>query len=52
MGKIQEKSNQFTVTIPLSIIRLGSYKKGDEVAISYNERGNIEVQKVKNGKSS
>lgn len=47
MPKIQCQREQFTITIPREYILQSGLKKGDLMTISFNERGNIEFQKVK-----
>jgi len=47
MAKIQFNQKQYSVTIPKPMIDQAKLQKGDIVTISFNERGNIELQKVK-----
>jgi hypothetical protein len=47
MPKIQCQREQFTITIPKEYVLQAGLKKGDLMTISFNERGNIEFQKVK-----
>ena len=47
MAKIQYNQNQYTVTIPKEYVEQAGLKKGDVVTVSFNERGNLELKKVK-----
>jgi len=47
MVKIQYNKNQYTITIPTEYIQQANLVKGDRVTISFNERGNLELKKVK-----
>lgn len=47
MVKIQYNKRQYTVTIPEAYIKQAKLKKGDDVTMSFNERGNLEIAKVK-----
>lgn len=47
MVKIQEIKGRFFVSIPKEYIHQSNLKKGDVVTVSYNERGNLELQKLK-----
>jgi antitoxin component of MazEF toxin-antitoxin module len=47
MVKLQQTKRQFTVTIPKDYVDQAQLKKGDNLTISFNERGNLELAKVK-----
>ena len=47
MVKLQQTKRQFTVTIPKVYVDQAKFKKGDDLTISFNERGNLELCKVK-----
>ena len=47
MVKIQNNGSQFTVTVPKEYIVQAGLGKGDVVTVSFNERGNLELKKVK-----
>ena len=47
MAKIQYNQKQFSITIPKEYIEQAQLKKGDVVTISFNERGNLELRKLK-----
>ncbi len=47
MAKIQYNKSQFTLTIPKPYIDQAGWKKGDVITVSFNERGNLELKKVK-----
>ena len=46
MVKLQQTKRQFTVTIPKDYVDQANLKKGDNLTISFNERGNLELAKV------
>lgn len=46
MVKLQQVKRQFTVTIPKVYADQAKLKKGDDMTISFNERGNLELCKV------
>ena len=46
MVKLQQAKRQFTVTIPKVYVDQAKLKKGDDLTISFNERGNLELCKV------
>ncbi|MCX6817719.1 MAG: hypothetical protein NTU57_02585 [Candidatus Aenigmarchaeota archaeon] len=47
--KLQEtKTGQLTVTIPRPLARAMGLKKGDELQVAINQRGNLEISKLKN----
>ena len=47
MVKIQNNGSQFTVTIPNTYAKQAGYEKGTDVTVNFNERGNLELIKVK-----
>lgn len=47
MVKIQYNKRQYSVTIPREYIDQARLEKGDVVTVSFNERGNLEIAKVK-----
>jgi len=47
MVKLQKNKRQYTITIPKVYIEQAKIKKGDDLTISFNERGNLELAKVK-----
>jgi len=47
MVKIQHNGSQFTITIPTEYIEQAGWKKSDRITVSFNERGNLELKKVK-----
>ena len=47
MPKLQFNNSQYTVTIPKEYVEQAGLKKGDTLTISFNERGNLELSKVK-----
>ena len=47
MVKLQKVKKQYTVTIPEGYVIQAGWKKGDTLTISFNERGNLELAKVK-----
>lgn len=46
MVKLQQNKRQFTITIPKVYVEQAKLKKGDDLTISFNERGNLELCKV------
>jgi hypothetical protein len=46
MVKLQHNKRQFTVTIGKPYVTQAGWKKGDDLTISFNERGNLELSKV------
>jgi len=48
MVKLQHNKRQFHVTIPKVYVEQAGWNKGDALTISFNERGNLELSKVKN----
>ena len=47
MVKLQEFAGQFSVTIPQAYVEQAKWEKGENLTVSFNERGNIELAKVK-----
>jgi len=47
MAKLQYNKNQFTITIPKEYVEQAKWIKGEVVTISFNERGNLELAKVR-----
>lgn len=47
MAKLQAYNKQFTISIPKEYVDQAGWKKGDTITVSFNERGNIELKKVK-----
>ena len=43
MVKLQESKNRFFVSIPKEYIKKKKWVKGEELLVSFNERGNIEL---------
>jgi len=46
MPKLQEAKGRHFITIPLELIKLKKWKKGQVLALGFNERGNIEIREV------
>lgn len=46
MVKIQQVKDRFFISVPKEYIAQANWKKGDDVTVSFNERGNIELKKV------
>lgn len=47
MTKLQYNNKQYTITISSGYVKQAGLEKGSEVIISFNERGNLEISKVK-----
>lgn len=47
MPILQHNKNQYTITISKEYIDQAGLKKGDVLTMSFNERGNLELKKVK-----
>jgi len=51
MVKLQEthidNKTQYTITIPITLVKAKQWKKGQELLLIFNERGNIEIREVK-----
>lgn len=45
--KLQESKHRFFVSIPAEIIRKKKWVKGEELIVSFNERGNVEITDTK-----
>jgi hypothetical protein len=46
MVRLQEFKGQFSITIPREFIEKKGWKKGQKLIVSFNERGDIEIQNV------
>ncbi len=46
MVKLQEMMGQFSITIPKSKILRKGWKKGQELDIDFNEKGNLEIVEI------
>jgi antitoxin component of MazEF toxin-antitoxin module len=46
MVKLQHNNRQYSITIPEIYVRQAKLEKGDDLTISFNERGNLEIAKV------
>ena len=44
--KIGEKL-QYSITIPVTLVKAKQWKKGQELLLIFNEKGNIEIREVK-----
>lgn len=47
MVKLQETLGQFSITLPKNKVRRKGWKKGQEIDIDFNEKGNLEIVEVK-----
>lgn len=47
MVKLQYNKQQYSITIPKEFVKQAGLDKGDIVTVSFNERGNLEIRKVK-----
>lgn len=47
MAKLQQYKGQFTISIPSEYVEQAQWQKGDTITISFNERGNVELAKVR-----
>lgn len=47
MPKLQEFKGKFSVNVPPEYIKKKGWKKGVDLIISFNERGNIEITDTK-----
>jgi len=47
MPKLQESAGRFSLCIPLEIVHEKKWVRGQELVISYNERGNLEIREVR-----
>jgi hypothetical protein len=43
MPKIQHNNDQFHITLPKTLVAQKDWKKGQEIFLLFNERGNIEL---------
>ena len=43
MVKLQENKNRWFITLPKEYVKKKKWKKGTELLVSFNERGNIEI---------
>lgn len=44
MPKLQERNGQYMITLPYELVIKKGWKKGEALFLSFNERGNIEIQ--------
>ena len=47
MVKLQYNNKQYFITIPKEYVEQAGLEKGSVLTVSFNERGNIELKKVK-----
>jgi hypothetical protein len=47
MAKLQYNNGQYTITISKEYVQQAGWVKGDVLTQSFNERGNLELKKVK-----
>jgi|TARA_Y100000034_G_C6904925_1_gene419590 bifunctional DNA-binding transcriptional regulator/antitoxin component of YhaV-PrlF toxin-antitoxin module len=47
MPKLQEVDGKFTITIPKEYVEQAKLKKGDTLVLNFNERGNLELVRIK-----
>jgi hypothetical protein len=47
MPRLQESAGRFSLTIPQEIVHEKKWQRGQELVISYNERGNLEIREIK-----
>jgi hypothetical protein len=47
MPKLQENGGRYFITLPLDIVRKKKWSKGTKLVISFNERGNVEIEDIK-----
>jgi len=43
--KIKNKT-QYSITVPITLVKAKQWKKGQELLLIFNERGNIEIREV------
>jgi hypothetical protein len=43
MPKLQELNNRFFITLPKELVNKKAWKKGQDLFLVFNERGNIEI---------
>lgn len=41
--KLQEAKNRFSITIPRTLVERKGWKKGQELLLMFNEKGNVEI---------
>ena len=46
MTKIQIINKQLFIYLPKDKVKFAKLSKGDEVDVSFNERGNLEIRKI------
>ncbi len=42
----KEKKTQYMITVPITLVKAKQWKKGQELLLIFNERGNIEIREV------
>ncbi len=47
MVKLQEAMGQFSITLPKNKVIRKGWKKGQELDVDYNEKGNLEIVEIK-----
>jgi len=48
MVKIQNpKAGQYSITLPLGIIKMKKWKKGTEIFLTLNEKGEVVLKEIK-----
>jgi len=47
MPKLQENKGRYFITIPIEIIEKKKWTKGIKLIVSFNERGNVELDDTK-----
>ena len=47
MVKLQKMKNQHFITIPLVLIQSKGWKKGQNLKVVFNHKGNLEIEEVK-----
>jgi hypothetical protein len=43
MTKLQEQKDRYFITIPKTLVNQKNWKKGQDLFLVFNERGNIEI---------
>ena len=43
MPKLQETEDRYFITVPIALVKQKGWKKGQELFLIFNERGNIEL---------
>jgi bifunctional DNA-binding transcriptional regulator/antitoxin component of YhaV-PrlF toxin-antitoxin module len=50
MVRLQETKvgikSQYSITIPITLVKAKQWKKGQELLLIFNEKGNIEIREV------